>query len=246
MRTILKHAFINALLTALYIALIASFLFYTPALFPDDPDTVMIPIFMLSLFVFSAALTGLLVVGRPLMWYLESKKREAVLLFLWTLGFFFLITLVLFSSFVVTSSKAPSGWMATSTPEASWSYPPDFNNEYVRPNDWPPTLSIYKEAFSCMKDGTDDARAGKTEPVLVRRSTYCKTVVTGAAAGSLYRQYAYAFEVSGKRTGVFTFTAQFPQCANYESPLSEECAREQSEFDPEKLMDRIIKTVTLK
>ena len=93
---IIKHAFINASLTVLYIIGISSFLFYVSRFF-DSPNTVLIPIMMLSLFVFSAALTGSLIFGRPILWYLEGKKEEAVFLLIYTLGIFLVITLLIFS-----------------------------------------------------------------------------------------------------------------------------------------------------
>lgn len=96
---ILKFAGLNALGTALYVVFVASFLSYTPVLFGSVPEkTVFIPIAMLLLLVFSASLTGLLVLGRPIMWYLDGKKKEAVTLFMATLGFLFLLTLLAFLS----------------------------------------------------------------------------------------------------------------------------------------------------
>ncbi len=51
---IIKNAILNACLTALYIVLVASFLFYAPKIFgPDRTNTVFVPIVMLSLLVFS-------------------------------------------------------------------------------------------------------------------------------------------------------------------------------------------------
>ena len=92
--TILKHATLNAVATALYIILIASFLFYAPKVIgPGPANTVLVPIVMLLLFVFSAALTGLLVFGRPVLWYLDSKKKEALSLLAATLLIFLIITL---------------------------------------------------------------------------------------------------------------------------------------------------------
>ena len=95
--TIVKNAILNALATALYIVLVASFVFYVPKIFAaDGPDTVLAPVAMLSLLVFSAALTGWLVLGRPVLWYLDGRKREAVALFGYTLAAFFGITIVAF------------------------------------------------------------------------------------------------------------------------------------------------------
>jgi hypothetical protein len=51
---------------------------------------------MLLLFVTSAAITGFLVFGKPVMLYIDGKKREAVSLLGYTIGILFLITLVVF------------------------------------------------------------------------------------------------------------------------------------------------------
>ena len=92
---IIKIAVLNALLTALYVAAIASFLFYAPKILGlNKPDTVLVPIVMLSLFVFSAALTGMLIFGRPALWYVDGKKKEAISLLAYTLGIFLVITII--------------------------------------------------------------------------------------------------------------------------------------------------------
>jgi hypothetical protein len=94
-RDIIKHAILNALLTIIYIAIIASFLFYAPKIFaPAKDNTVFIPIVMLSLFVFSAALTGILIFGRPVLWYLDGHKKEAISLLAHTLIIFLIITII--------------------------------------------------------------------------------------------------------------------------------------------------------
>ncbi len=91
---ILKHAAQNALATALYIIIIASFLFYAPKVIgPGPANTVLIPIVMLLLLVFSAALTGLLLFGKPVLWYFAGKKKEALSLLAATLLIFLIITL---------------------------------------------------------------------------------------------------------------------------------------------------------
>ena len=95
MKPIIKIALLNAALTTLYITAIATFLFYAPTFFgPERSDTVLVPIVMLSLFVFSAAITGALIFGRPALWYIDGKKKEAVSLLAHTLGIFFIITLI--------------------------------------------------------------------------------------------------------------------------------------------------------
>ena len=105
MKPIVKHAVINSLLTTLYIALVSSFLFYGPRAFsPAKEDTVLIPIMMLSLLVFSVAMMGVLIFGRPVMWYLDGRKEEAISLLAHTLAiFFFIIIIALLALFVLGS-----------------------------------------------------------------------------------------------------------------------------------------------
>ena len=93
MQQITKRAVISALATAIYVVVVASFLFYAPKVF-GPANTVLVPIAMLLLFVFSAALTGLLIFGQPALWYLDGRKKEALSLLTLTLGIFFILTLV--------------------------------------------------------------------------------------------------------------------------------------------------------
>ncbi len=92
-KDIIKNALINASAAALYVVAVASFLFYVPKSF-GRVDNVLIPIVMLLLFVFSTALMGVLILGRPILWYLDGKTQEAFSLLVYTLIIFLLITLV--------------------------------------------------------------------------------------------------------------------------------------------------------
>lgn len=93
---IIKKAMLNAVGVALYIIAVASFLFYVPKIFGPEqkPDTVLAPITMLSLLVLSASLIGLLIFGRPILWYWDGQKREAISLLAYTLGIFLTITII--------------------------------------------------------------------------------------------------------------------------------------------------------
>jgi len=95
MDKIVKRAIIDSLGTAVYIILVVSLIFSLQS-FPEIEDIVIIPIAMLLLFVCSAAITGFLVFGKPAMLYIDGKKREAVLLFEYTIGMLALITLIAF------------------------------------------------------------------------------------------------------------------------------------------------------
>ena len=98
MKGTVKYAFINSIGAALYVMIVASFMYFLGNTFGGEgPDeTVLIPIAMLMLFVFSAAFMGITVFGRPVMWYLDGKKKEALSLLAYTMGIFLIITVVVF------------------------------------------------------------------------------------------------------------------------------------------------------
>ena len=94
---IVKNAAINAGATALYIAAISLFLSHGSKFFDSDKgESAVIPAVMLCLFVFSAAITALLIFGRPVTWYLDGRKKEAFSLLAHTLGIFLGIIALLF------------------------------------------------------------------------------------------------------------------------------------------------------
>jgi hypothetical protein len=95
-RIIITHALADSLLTTLYVILIGAFFINAQSIFgPVDPP--LIPIAMLLLFVFSAALCGSLVFGTPILWYLDGKKKEAMKLLGYTLIFLFLVLIGVFA-----------------------------------------------------------------------------------------------------------------------------------------------------
>jgi len=95
MNKIIKRAFIDSIGTAAYVILVASFIF-SLQFFAPKKDIIIIPIAMLLLFVCSAAITGFLVFGKPVMLYMDGKKKDAISLLSYTLGILFLITLIFF------------------------------------------------------------------------------------------------------------------------------------------------------
>ena len=89
-----KNPFINAGAAALYIAGVVTFVFYGLPQGPD-PNTILMPLTMLSLFVLSALVMGYLFLMQPVQMYLDGNKKEAVSLFVHSMGVFALITLAL-------------------------------------------------------------------------------------------------------------------------------------------------------
>lgn len=86
MNTLIKQGFFNALGTFAYIALLVLAISHGSKLFGGEEQTILLPMAFLMLFVLSAAITGGLVIGKPILMYINGKKNEAVRLFFYTLG----------------------------------------------------------------------------------------------------------------------------------------------------------------
>ena len=87
-----KNPYLNALLATGYISLIASMMFFLNHNKVSNDNTVFAPIAFISVFSLSAAMMGYIFLANPLMLYLDGKKKEAVNLFVKTLGTFALLT----------------------------------------------------------------------------------------------------------------------------------------------------------
>ena len=99
---VLRYALINAFGTTIYIVVVVFFISAMDgSLIDGKKETLLAPILMLMLFVFSAAFTGTLVFGRPVIWYLDGKKREALALLFYTLAIFMLLTMAAFLVFAI-------------------------------------------------------------------------------------------------------------------------------------------------
>ena len=94
MKTIQKTAIKQAVLTALYVTCVASFMYFGGQAKLGRANIILVRITMLLIFVFSASLTGYLLFGKPILMYLNGKKKEAMSLFIYTISVFSLITLV--------------------------------------------------------------------------------------------------------------------------------------------------------
>jgi len=100
-KTIVQYGFFNALVATGYVALVALLLSNAQNIFgPDDNEAAKAIAFLLT-FVLSAAVMGITIFGRPILWYLEGKRKEAILLVFYTIGFLFCITFVMFLSLFI-------------------------------------------------------------------------------------------------------------------------------------------------
>lgn len=101
MEEITRYALIDSIGTALYVIGVASFMYLGSLGAFGNKSSIFVPIVMLMLFVFSAAFTGSLVFGRPVIWYLEGKKEQALSLVVYTLGLFLAFTLIALFSLII-------------------------------------------------------------------------------------------------------------------------------------------------
>lgn len=95
-KAVAKQALIDAGATALYVAAIALFMANAEKAFMAGPENQALGITLfLLLFVFSAACCATFVFGKPVMWYLDGKRKEAFQLLQLTIVFLFVIVLAL-------------------------------------------------------------------------------------------------------------------------------------------------------
>lgn len=98
-----RNPIVNALAAVGYIALVAAFISFGAPLFPKPANPLPDILAFLSVFVFSAAVMGYLVLGTPLQMFLEGQKKEAIAFFFKTLGAFAVIAAILFSVLLLLS-----------------------------------------------------------------------------------------------------------------------------------------------
>lgn len=100
-KKLLKIAFLSALGEGVYVMLVSLFMQCASRLFgPPDPNFLGFIVFIL-VFVLSAAVSGALILGKPILMYLDGKKKEAVTLFAYTLMWIMVLVAVLLASVVI-------------------------------------------------------------------------------------------------------------------------------------------------
>ena len=90
-----KNPFLNAIIASIYIGLVV-LLMNSVSGIETNPNQYIAPLMIISLFTLSAAVMGYVFLFQPFKMYTEGKKKEAVKLFLQTLGIFGGITVILF------------------------------------------------------------------------------------------------------------------------------------------------------
>jgi hypothetical protein len=87
-------AAIHALGTLIYVFLVTAIMNNGEKLFGSEDNEMLMPVVFLLLFVFSALITSFLVLGKPLMLYLDGQKKEGVKMLFYTGGFLLAIIVI--------------------------------------------------------------------------------------------------------------------------------------------------------
>lgn len=105
MNYIFKTAFVNSSVTALYLGVTGSFLFYVDELKLDQLKTIFVPIAMLFLLAFSVSIFIILIFGQPILRYLDGRKQDSLRLLASTLAILFAVTVAIFAVPVIALSQ---------------------------------------------------------------------------------------------------------------------------------------------
>lgn len=89
-----KNPLYNALSASAYIIIVVSTMTFVTQPLKNKPDTIFAPITVLSVLTLSVAVMAYLFFYQPLLLFIEGKKKQAVNLFIKTVGIFAILTAV--------------------------------------------------------------------------------------------------------------------------------------------------------
>ena len=99
-KQIILHSFLHALAVVAYVVIVAFIMNAGNELF-SEANEIYAAIGVLLLFTISAAITGLLVFGKPIYLFLNGQKPEAVKFLFFTLGWLFCMTIIFLGALVL-------------------------------------------------------------------------------------------------------------------------------------------------
>lgn len=97
---LIKISLLNSILAALHVSAVALLMSNGQKLFGHN-NNVFSGIAILLLFVISAAVMGSLILGRPVLMYLDELKKEALKLFYLTVAWLALIATLIFIGLII-------------------------------------------------------------------------------------------------------------------------------------------------
>jgi len=90
-KDIFRNSLVNSLLVSIYVLLVASLMWKGDVIFGTMDQPLGVATFLM-LFTISAGIVGTLVLGKPLMLYLDGKKKEGVAMLISTLLILLILT----------------------------------------------------------------------------------------------------------------------------------------------------------
>ena len=97
---LLKQAVLHSLAILVYCGLVGYLMLNGERLF-GQANNILGMVAFLMLFVLSAAIVGSLVLGRPIIYYLDGKKKESITLLIYIIAILFLLTAVILGLFMI-------------------------------------------------------------------------------------------------------------------------------------------------
>ena len=91
---LISYGLLHSLSVLIYTAAVAWFMFNGERFFGNDKNFTM-PLALLLLFVLSATIVGLLVLGHPIYMYLNGHRQEGIKLLFYTIAWLAIITIVI-------------------------------------------------------------------------------------------------------------------------------------------------------
>ncbi len=92
---IVLWSLLHSLGVLVYVSILGLFFRYANQWFGQE-DKFLTPIAMLMLLVLSAGVTGSLVLGKPILLYLDGQKSDSIKFLFWTFGWLLVLTLFAF------------------------------------------------------------------------------------------------------------------------------------------------------
>lgn len=115
------------------------------------------------------------------------------------------------------------------------------NYNFVHIAEWSkPMLNMFHTTFSCPTLTEDFHIYSEQIQKTMGDKVYCVSVSSEGAAGSVFKTYTYSTELNGELLSI-NFTAQFPQCLNYDNPQQGQCLIEQPKFEVD--LDNVVATI---
>ena len=127
----------------------------------------------------------------------------------------------------------------------TFSYPVSTNFDYIKLTEWPPRFVNAVDPIKCELDEQTQAMSVATSgEMIINDNTYCIWETSEGAAGSVYKSYQITYPMQNQFF-TMSFTAQYPNCANYPEPEMRDCEEEQEGFPLSFLVDRVAQSAKL-